>query len=313
MVRYWPTKRSIYLNNTVVELFINTEKKIYLKEYNNSNQYLYIDALNLEIRSKLFICIISELKKLILDIIEIDLDLEKINQLKSKINQIFLKNVFRRFLEKINYKGITNLLIDSINKINHDKIIYLIIYFTMGSSKIDHRLFIFEPIYTPYNHVKILLEDFIIQAANETIRKLFSTLGNSPKINSFLKEQSICNRAYLSNRSTILLLNNLKYQYFLQKNLHEVRDIYSERKQILILSSRGVIAKYIQISNVQEINKFNKFKAIFVIWLEFKDLIIPKIEKLVVQIAKYLLYSSLNLINNILVIIIKGIVFYIKN
>lgn len=313
MVKYWPTERSINLNNKIVDLFIETEKKIHLKKYNKSNQYLHLDALNLQSRTKLFNCIIDDLRKLILDLIEIDLNLEKINELVDRIRKIFIKKVYRNFLYKIKYEDINNLKLNFIVDSNDDLMKYLLIYFTLGSSSISQKIFIFESIYTPYNHVKILLENFIIQTANEIIRKIFQMLDNSPNINTFLKSQNICNKLYLSNRAIILLLNNLKWQHFLQKYVYQVKYIYSERQQILILSSTGIITKYIHISKMQEINKFNKFKTIFILWLEIKDLVIPKLEKLVVQIAKYFLYSSLNLINNILLIIIKTIIFYLKN
>lgn len=313
MVKYWPTERSIYLNNIIVDLFIETEKKIRLKKYNKSNQYLYLDTLNIKSRNELFNCIVNDLKKLILDIIELDLDLKKIDKLNHKIRKIFIKKVYQNFLSKINYKKIKNLKLNKIENNHNDLMKYLLIYFTLGSSSINQKIFIFQPSHTPYNHVKILLENFIIQTGNEVIRKIFHKLDNSPQINTFLKKQNICNKIYLSNRATILLLNNLKWQYFLHKYVYQVKYIYSERQQILILSSQGIITKYIKVSRVQEINNFNKFKTIFTIWLEIKDLIIPKLEKLVVQIAKYFLYSSLNLINNILIIVIKTLIFYLKN
>nr|YP_009394673.1 hypothetical protein [Polysiphonia elongata]ARW63235.1 hypothetical protein [Polysiphonia elongata] len=312
MVKYWPTKQSIYLNNSIVDLFIETEKKFILVKYNKSNQYLYLDMLSTISRNKLFKYIINDFKKLILDLIELDLNVKKVISISNKIRNIFIGKVSQRFLYQLKYKKIEWENKKEYEHSCNDLLQYLLIYLIFGSSSIHQNTFTFPAIYTPYNHVKILLENFIIQIANNIIKEIIYNLNYSSNINIFLKNQNICNKLYSSNRSIILFLNNIKWQNFLQSYIYDVKCFYSERQQIWLLSSQGMITKYIHISNLEEIKKMNQLKTVFLFWLETKDLIIPKIEKLLVQIAKYFLYSSLNLLSNLFLIIIKILVFYLS-
>ncbi len=312
MVKYWPTKPSIYLNNSIVDLFIETEKKFILVKQNRSNQYLYIDILSTTSRNTLFKYIIHDLKKLILDLIELNLSLNKIQKINSKIRDVFIQKVSIKFSDEIKNKLVEKNTTKKFNKNHKDLIEHLLIYLIFGSSSIKKDIFIFPPLYTPYNHVKILLENFIIEIANSIVEDILMNLSYSSNINTFLKNQNICNKLYSSNRSIVLFLNNIKWQNFLQSYIYEVKCFYSERQQIWLLSSQGIITKYIHISDIKKITKLNQIKVAFLVWLEAKDLVIPKIERLLIQLAKYFLYSSLNLLSNIVLIIIKIIVFYLS-
>lgn len=310
MIRYWPTQQSIYLNNTIVDLFVETERKIIKGTSNQSNQNLYIDIFNTKTRIKLFTQILSEFKKLILDLIEIDIKPKKIKKLKHQINKIFINRVSTKFLQtlhKVNIRFSDNIII--IEEQNY-LIEYLIIYLIFGSSHIEDTIFLFETPYTPYNHVKILLENFIVQTCNNIIRQLIYNLKDSANINKFLKKHNICNKIYTSNRSIILFINNIKFQNFIQHYIYEIKSFYNERQQVWIISSVGIITKYIYISRIRKIRKFNQINAIFILWLEIKDMLIPKSEKLTIQVCKYILYCSINLLSNLILILIKVIVFY---
>nr|YP_009395503.1 hypothetical protein [Vertebrata isogona]ARW64514.1 hypothetical protein [Vertebrata isogona] len=312
MVKYWPTQQSIYLNNSIVDLFIETEKKFTSVQYNKSKQYLYLDVLSIINQNRLFSYIINDFKKLILDLIELDLSVKEINLMSDKIRAIFIEKISEKFLSRLKYKKIELKYNIKSNSNHNDLIKHLLIYLIFGSSLIDHKTFIFQPIYTPYNHVKILLENFIIQIGNYIMKNIINNLNNSPNISYFLKSQNICNKVYSSNRSIILFLNNLKWQQFLQYYIYEVKCFYGERQQIWILSSKGIITKYIHISKIEEIKKLNQLKSLFIFWLEIKDLTIPKLEILIIQIGKYFLYSLLSLLSNLFLVIIKTVVFYIS-
>ena len=312
MVKYWPTQPSIYLNNSIVDLFIETEKKFVLIKQNKSNQYLYIDILSNTSRNILFKYIINNLKKLVLDLIEINLNPGKIIRINNKIRDVFIREISTKFSNELKNKNIQNNTTKKFYKNHKDLMEHLLIYLVFGSSSIKEDIFIFPPLYTPYNHVKILLENFIIEMANNVIENIIINLNYSSNINIFLKNQNICNKLYSSNRSIVLFLNNIKWQNFLQSYIYEVKCFYSERQQVWLLSSQGIITKYIHVSDIKKINKLDQLKVAFLVWLEAKDLAIPKTEKLLVQLAKYFLYSSLNLISNILLIIIKIVVFYLS-
>nr|YP_010850547.1 hypothetical protein Ycf55 [Lophurella hookeriana]WGH13339.1 hypothetical protein Ycf55 [Lophurella hookeriana] len=310
-IKYWPNKPSINLNNAVVNLFIETEKKLMSKTNNKSHQYLYLDVLNTITRNQLLKSVLHEFKELILDIIEINLNNTMIIKLHKKIRALFIDRVSNIFLLKLKY----NHNIDHHNKFsdnNNNLIDYLLIYLIFGSSYVENNVFLFATLYTPYNHVKTLLENFIIQIGNIIIKQLIYNLNNSPNINKFLKQQSICNKLYTSNRSIILFLNNLKWQDLIQSYVYDIKSFYNERQKVWIISSKGIITKYIYLSKEKKIQSLNQIKIIFIFWLETKDLIIPKTEKFIVQIAKYFLYCSINLFSNLILILIRIIVFYLN-
>nr|YP_009399836.1 hypothetical protein [Tolypiocladia glomerulata]ARW69655.1 hypothetical protein [Tolypiocladia glomerulata] len=312
MVKYWPTKQSIYLNDSIVDLFIETEKKFFLGKQNISRQYLYLDILNIKKRNELFISIINDLKKLILDLVEINISFQEINITTYKIRNIFIKNLSEKFLFELNYANIHLKQKKRDEEDYKDLMKYLLMYLIFGSSSVDKNVFIFESLYTPYNHVKILLENFIIQTANNITREIIENFHNSPNISKFLQNRSLCNKLYSSNRSIILFLNNIKLQELIYSYTYQIKCFYSEKEQISILSSKGIITRYIHLSKIEDIKKLNQLKTLLVFWLEVKDLTTPKIEKLILQIMKYFLYSLLNLLGNIFLIVIKVVVFYLS-
>nr|WGH12747.1 hypothetical protein Ycf55 [Echinothamnion sp.] len=311
IIQYWPNKPSINLNNQVVNLFIETEKKLMLKTNNKSHQYLYLDILNTATRNILLRSTLNQFKELILDIIEINLNNKMIVKLNKKIAAIFINRVSNEFLLTLkDYPTIDKN--DKFNETHKNLTDYLLIYLIFGSSYIENNIFLFETLYTPYNHVKILLENFIIQIGNIIIKKLIYSLKTSPNIHKFLKQKNICNKLYTSNRSIILFLNNLKWQNIIQLYIYDIKSFYNERQKVWIISSEGIITKYIYLSQESKVQKFNQINILFIFWLETKDLLIPKTEKFIVQIAKYFLYSSINLFSNLILILIRIIVFYLN-
>nr|YP_010618615.1 hypothetical protein PN024_pgp180 [Rhodomelopsis africana]WAX02628.1 hypothetical protein [Rhodomelopsis africana] len=311
IVKYWPNQQSISLNNAVVDLFIETEKKLALNIDNQSQQYLYLDILNNITRTELLQSILNEFKELILDMIEINLDPTMLVKLNKKIIAIFIHRVSSNFFFKFKFDHKT--FDNSKLKDYYSHLIdCLLTYLIFGSSYIENDIFLFETLYTPYNHVKVLLEDFIIQIGNIMMKQLICNLHNSLNINKFLKQQNICNKLYTSNRSIILFLNNLKWQNLVQSYIYDIKSFYNERQKVWIISSEGIISKYIYLSKDKKIQSLNQIKIIFIFWLEIKDLLIPKTEKFIIQIAKYFLYCSINLFSNLILILIRIIVFYLN-
>nr|YP_009399427.1 hypothetical protein [Dictyomenia sonderi]ARW69033.1 hypothetical protein [Dictyomenia sonderi] len=311
MIKYWPNRQSISLNNAVVDLFIETEKKLALKTDNESQEYLYLDILNNINRIELLQSILNEFKELILDMIEINLNTKMLIKLNKKIVSIFINRVSNKFFVKFKFDHVklNNITIQN----SHNNLTdYLLIYLIFGSSYIEDDTFLFEKSYTPYNHVKVLLENFIIQIGNIIIKQLIFNLNHSLNINNFLKKQNICNKLYTSNRSIVLFLNNLKLQNLVQSYIYEIKSFYNERQKVWIISSEGIISKYIYLSKGKKIQSLNQIKILFLFWLEIKDLLIPKAEKFIIQIAKYFLYCSINLFSNLILILIRIIVFYLN-
>nr|ARW60116.1 hypothetical protein [Laurencieae sp.] len=310
MIKYWPSQPSIKLNNAIVELFLVTEKKITYNLSNKTNYYLYIDILNTENKYTLFKIILNEFKNLILNLIEIDINPERLNYLNKKILITFIQTSLVNFKLKTCYIHIKKINITNIKNSFLSK--ELITYLVFGSSKINTNTFSFNPIYTPYNHVQILFENFIIQVSNIIIENIIEELNNSASIYSFLKEENKFNQLYTSSRSIILFLNNLKLQNFIDRYIYTAKSLYNEREQIWLISSQGMVTKYIYTSNIEKLKNLNQIQAIFLLWLEIKDLTVPKIERIVVQICKYFIYFLVNFLSNLIIILIRTIIFYLS-
>nr|YP_009397561.1 hypothetical protein [Dipterosiphonia australica]ARW66747.1 hypothetical protein [Dipterosiphonia australica] len=310
IIKYWPNQPSIKLNHAVVDLFIETERKLILRTKNKSNEYLYLDILNIITKTELLQTILSELKELILDIIEINLNSKTIVKLNRKIQKIFINRVSKKFFFKFRYSETKLNTIENLNENNLAD--YLLTYLIFGSSYIEEKIFLFETLYTPYNHVRVLLENFIIQIANTITKRLIYSLNETANIHQFLRKQNISNKLYTSSRTIVLFLNNLKWQNFIKSQIYDIKSLYSERQKVLIFSTEGIITKNIYMSNNNKIKRVNNISLIFLFWLEIKDLLIPKTEKLVIQIAKYLLYCLINLLSNSILILIRILVFYLN-
>nr|YP_009391156.1 hypothetical protein [Dipterocladia arabiensis]ARW59300.1 hypothetical protein [Dipterocladia arabiensis] len=322
MIKYWPNTTSIKLNNYVVNLFYITKKKFVYDLSNNTQNYLYTDILNSMHKKKLFNIILREFEKLILDLTELNLGKQKLKQLNYQIFCDFIDNIVYEFIYYINKKydqyQKTNIKIANNHKnnkilmIKHNLLLdNLLIYLILGSSFIDKHIFIFNKFYTPYQHVQILFENFIIQISHIIINKLFNNFLSLSELIQFLKKYSICNNAYISTRSIILFLNYLRWQNLIYSYIYQPQEIYNAHYQVLIFSNKGIIKKYIYISRVKDLEKLSKFKKIFIFLLEIKDTCIPKIEKFFLILIKYIFYIIINLINNTIILMIRIIMSYL--
>ena len=310
MIKYWPSQQSIKLNNAIVELFLVTEKKFAYNLTNNTKYYLYIDILNNTNKCILFKIIFSEFKNLVLNLIEINVSQEQLNYLNNKIFIIFIQTTLMKFKLNTKYHKKNHNITIEFN--NYFLVKELITYLILGSAKISINTFSFDPIYTPYRHVQVLFENFVIQSANLIIKNIMGELGNSASIYTFLKEENKFNQLYTSNRSIILFLNNLKVQEAINLYIYRTKSLYNEREQVWLISSRGIITKYIPISNIEELKTLNEIQAIFLFWLEIKDLMIPKLERVIIQIGKYIIYFIVNFLSNLIILLIRVIIFYLS-
>lgn len=310
MIKYWPSQQSIKLNNAIVELFLVTEKKLAYNLINNTKYYLYIDILNNKNKFILFKIILSEFKNLILNLIEINVSQKQLIYLNNKIFIIFIQTTLMKFKLNKRYQKKNNNITVEFN--NYFLVKELITYLIFGSAKININTFSFDPIYTPYKHVQVLFENFIIQSANLIIKNIIGELGNSALIYTFLKEENKFNQLYTSNRSIILFLNNLKVQEAINLYIYNTKSLYNEREQVWLISSKGIITKYIPISNIEGLKTLNELQAIFLFWLEIKDLMIPKLERVIIQIGKYIIYFIVSFLSNVILLLIRVVIFYLS-
>nr|YP_009397144.1 hypothetical protein [Thuretia quercifolia]ARW66330.1 hypothetical protein [Thuretia quercifolia] len=325
MIKHWPNKPSVELNNSVAELFFHIRQKLKYNLYNKTTYYLYIDILSNKYKKKLFQIILKELEKLLLDIVELNLQKDQIKKLNYSILCHFIDQISYNFIEIVNQKGIKNYYSslkysDSKNS-SYNQLIFiensllaenLLIYLLFGSSFIDNQIFIFNKSSTPYKHVQVLLENFIIQTSNLIIHNIFNKFFSISQITYFLKKNEICNYAYISTRSIILFINNLNWQNFLLLYIQQPKAIYNDCYQVWLISSKGIITKQIYASRVTELDTFSKTKIFFLFFLEIKDIIVPKIEKSFIIVSKYIIYLLISIFNNIIILLIRIIISYIN-
>nr|YP_009326596.1 hypothetical protein [Membranoptera platyphylla]AMJ16853.1 hypothetical protein [Membranoptera platyphylla] len=325
MIKYWPNKQSIELNNSIVDLFYNIRKKFIYNLSNQTKHYLYIDILNNLYKKKLFIITIEELEKLILDIVELNLNIKNLKRLNyqilcdfiNKTSNIFIKNINKQkyniYIKKQKRRQyIYNNNYYSLLAIEHNLLAEnLLIYLLFGSSHIDENVFMFNRFYTPYKHVQILLENFILQISNLIINNLCNKFISLPEAIYFLKKNKLCNHSYISTRSIALFFNNLNWQNLIYLYINQPKSIYNARYQVWLMSSRGIITKYIYSSRLKDFNKISKTKIILLFFLEFKDFLIPKTENFLNIIIKYIIYIIINLFSNIIILAIRIIIYYI--
>ena len=189
----------------------------------------------------------------------------------------------------------------------------ILIYLIFGSHYIKNQIFAFENNKTPQKHVSILLENLIIQISNLAIIKLIENMQSLSATINFLIENKLCNSSYLSIRSIALFRNNLILQNLLYIFFHQPKAIYNARYKIWLLSSHGLISKYIYISRLDDLYKVSKLKRFLILLLEVQDILMPKLEQLLLLLGKIILYILIKVLGNSIIFIIRTIIISLQN
>lgn len=307
MIQYWPYEQSEDLNNEVAILFKITKQKIYTNLYNNTSQYLYIDILDNHKKYIFFSKTLEELENLILDLLAFDIKYQEIKKLNHQLLCNLINKTTFKIINNQEYYNHHLFNITEHKTINEHKLLmeYLLIYLVFGSSHIDPYLFAFDNKYTPKIHINILLENFIIQVSNIIMKYLFSRIKSTSKLILFLNKYELCNCNYISIRSLTYLKNNIKWQKMINQYINQPKSFYNSRYPVFLLSSNGIVNKYIYLSHVFGMQQLNKKQSIFLLFIEIQDLCIPKIEKIITILCKIILYLLINIIINITIFIIK--------
>lgn len=314
MIKYWPNKQGIDLNNEVAYLFFSTRQKFSYNLVNKANDILYIDLLDNKNRDKLFCVVLLELEILLLDITELDLSVKNIKILNYKILYDLIKKSLKHFISQMN--SITYISLENKDSnylqviLSEHKLLLenLLIYLVFGSSYIDYNMFVFDNINTPKQHVSILLENLIIQISDLVIFIIFDRLKSLSQISSFLKNNKLCNSSYVTIRSIAcfrnnLILQNLKHLYFSQP-----KAVYSSRYKVWLISSSGLVSKYISIVRLDDLSNLLPIQSLFVFFIEIQDVLIPYTEKLLLILSKVTIYILINVLANSIIFCIRALV-----
>ena len=303
MIIYWPNKQSINLNLAVAELFVQTYQKFHVFTYKQSTTNLPIDILNSLAKKQLFIEILAEIEMMILDITEINLSVQNIQKLNNRILHEVITTSTNQFVNKLANKN-HNVLINysSIyckSFFNEHKVIvhYLLTYLIFGSSQIDSNQFLFYHLKTPFNHVKLLLENIIIQISNFIVFNIIEQYSSIQNIHEFFTKNHICNLKYNSIRAISNFRNNLISYNWAHLYIYYPQNIYCSNYAIFFLNPRGIIYKNIYFTRTYDYFTLSKLQLLAIIYLEIQDFIIPKINKIIILLGQLIIYILGNLIS----------------
>ena len=89
--------------------------------------------------------------------------------------------------------------------------------------------------------------------------------------------------------------------------IQKPKEIYSSRYKVWLISSQGLVAKYIAITRLDDCTQLSNIQLVFILFLEIQDIIIPKIEKLLLILSKIIIYIFINFLGNSIIFCIRTI------
>nr|QCI07135.1 hypothetical protein [Hypnea pannosa] len=312
MIEYWPHYQSLELNKQVVSLFYNTRQKLSCNLSNSTNYMLYIDLLDNDNKQRLFSNVLIELEIIILDMIALDLTITSIKLLSSKILFDLIYKSLKRFTPNLEYDYnvfFTKFSVYLKIVLNEYYLLIecLLIYLTHGSSKIQSQFFVFNYEKTPISHVYILFENLLVQVSDVIIYCIVSKIDSLFSIITFIKNNNLSNTSYFSIRSIAFFLNTLLIQNIIQLYINQPKSIYNSRYKVWLLTSSGLVVKYIRVSRLYDICLLSKWQLLILFLVELQDLIVPQVEKFVFIISKIFLYVLVSFLGNSVIFCIRFI------
>nr|YP_009628555.1 hypothetical protein [Acrochaetium secundatum]QBX88338.1 hypothetical protein [Acrochaetium secundatum] len=310
-IQYWPKKQGIELNMQVSKLF----RKLYLKFnynlYNNTNNVLSIDIVNVHIKKEIFRIILLELEILILDIIELDLHLHDLEQLNKKILiDLVNKSINNFWIRKIHttYSTSQHILLFSQIKnklLSEDTLLLqdLLVYLVFGDDIKQTTNYLFISGRTPTKHIEILLDNLIIQLADIIFSEIIKTEKSIYSLFSFLMSMQICKDRYLSTRSLATFRNNLIWSYYIDFYIRLPKMVYNNRYKVWLFSKDGLKCQYIYANRKNHLRYLSNIQIVIITLLEIQDFILPKLKSLISLVGKI----SLTIFHNLIAYTISNI------
>nr|QJH88205.1 Ycf55 [Pterocladia lucida] len=319
MTRLWPKNSGIDLNNEVAYLFFSTKDKFSNNLINKTNYSLCIDILNNHGQRILFKALLDELQILVLDLVELNLSVENIQVLNYKIVCDLINKSRRRFLQYLaSYisDSSINVVVDlgslAVNQytnlvLSEYKIILqqLLVYMIFGSSAVNDYGLGFINYTVPSYYISILLETSVLHLGNLIICTIIDSCASLSKVSTFLNKYKLCNISYLSIRSLACFKNLLVYQNLIYSYIDYPKAIYNCRYRVLLLSSQGIVSKYIYCYRFKDISSLSSIQLGTIFFIELQDVIIPKLEQSLLILGKLVVYVLINLVANFFILIVK--------
>ena len=298
--------------------FVQTYQKFAYCLNNQTNNYLPIDILDSSTKKRLFIETLIEIEILVLDLTEINLDALNIKKLLNQIILDLIKKITYNFTQELHDTNKftyikSNTVYNQLFIKEHSLSIYqILLYLLFGANIINKQIFPFYYLTTPFNHVRLLFENIIIQLSNIVILNLLEYHNSIQRLSEFLIKNRICHHKYQSIRAISLFRNNLVSYYWLYNYIYYPYSIYCCSYKTCIFSRKGIICKSIYLNRINKYNQLSKYQLISILYLEIQDFIIPKIHYIILLIGQLILYITGEFINQIIKIFSQTIIYKIN-
>lgn len=321
MLNYWPHDSGMRLNHEVAHLFTKTKYKFCHNLSNKTNQRLYIDILSNSVKHKLFSSVLIELEVLMLDLIELNLSAQVIKLLNDKILHDFVQKTAIHFCLELSIDASSITLSNSKSYrylqmilLEHRWLLEVLLkYLIFGCVQIDRHIFPFDKNRTPVKHVAVLLENFVVQASNLIVSMIIENFQSLSQMIHFLTMHSLSCSPYTSIRSLALFRNNLTYQNLFCSYIDQPKSIYANRYKVWLISSNGLVPKYIYLFRLDDAQKLSGAKLILISFMELLDLAIPKFENFLLFFIKLSLHASIKIISNGIILLIRSVMSVFKS
>jgi hypothetical protein len=314
MIKYWPEKQGINLNNEVVNLFRYAYSKLDNNLHNNTSWILSIDIINIQVKRKLFKVVLYELEILVLDIIELNLTLEELKTLTKKIIIDLIKKSIDNFylLNQVQLSHLSqshnlerfcdfNLFIDN-----------LLIYLIFGSNTLTSNNTLFLEINVPTKYIEILLDNLVVQVSNIVFLNCITNQLSLSSLLVFLISHNLCNDTYISIKSLATFRNNLNWQDLIDYYLIQPKIVYNNRYKVWLLTSEGLSCKYIYACRENDFFKLSNLQLIIIVLLELQDFLLPKINNIIFNLSKVLIYTWGYFFNQLFKLLLKSVFFVFR-
>jgi Protein of unknown function (DUF3685) len=314
MIKYWPEKQGINLNNEVVNLFRYAYSKLDTNLHNNTSWILSIDIINIKVKRQLFKAILYELEVLVLDIIELNLTLEELQTLTKKITIDLIKKSIDNFylLTQVQSSNLSqshklerfcdfNLFIDN-----------LLIYLIFGSNTLNSNKTLFSEVNVPTKYIEILLDNLVVQVSNIVFLHCITHQLSLSSLLVFLISNNLCNDTYISIKSLATFRNNLNWQDLIDYYLIQPKIVYNNRYKVWLLTPEGLSCKYIYACRENDFFKLSNLQLIIIVLLELQDFLFPKINNIVFNLSKVLIYTWGYFFNQFFKLLLKSVFFVFR-
>jgi len=214
-----------------------------------------------------------------------------------------INKILKQFINRLKIKEINHRInfYSEYNKLffhEHSTIIEnLLIYLIFGSNKFNSQIFNFYKSKTPIYHVKSLLENSVIEISNLIIFNFLENCESIENISLFLMKNNICNLQYKSIRDISIFRNNIISNNLINIYIYYPQNIYCNKYKIWLISSKGLVYKYIYCDRTADYLKLSKIQISSIIYLELQDFILPKINNCIILIGRLMIYILIEIIS----------------